>query len=191
MRLIPLYLYILVHLKRAGIDYAKSISKNVNVSLNVIVSALEKMVKLGIIERTHGSAIKRTEARFKLSYEVRKHHTYYKLTNEGEKVLRKIKSNINDYFKELTGFEKAFEVFMFIIRAEYEHAGFIAKSFSMKNEQIKDLLANLIDSGLIEESKPKVLKKKHRKAKPKKETRTQHKYYRATRLGKMLVRYLF
>ena len=190
-RIIPLHLYILVHLKRAGIDYTKSISKTVSIPIDTIENALNEMERKGIIERTHGSAIKRTEARFKLSYEVRKHHKYYRLTNDGEKLLRTIKNNIDEYFKNITGFEKAFDVFIFIIKAEYEHAGYIAKTFSMNVEQVKKLLTELIELGLVEGSKPKVLKKKHRKAKPKKEMRTQHKYYRATRLGKMLVRYLF
>jgi len=190
-KLIPLHLYVLTHLKRAGIDYAKSISKMIGVSVGVIENTLSEMERKRIIERTHGSAIKRTEARFKLSYEVRKHHKYYRLTNDGEKLLRAIKNNINGYFEDITGFERAFDVFVFILKAEYEHAAYIAKSFSMSIEQTKNLLSTLIEFGLIEESKPKVLKKKHRKAKPKKETRTQHKYYRATRLGKMLVRYLF
>jgi len=189
--LLPLHLYIITHLKRAGIDYAKSISKTAKIPIDVVENALNEMERKGIIERTHGSAIKRTEARFKLSYEVRKHHKYYRLTNDGVKLLRAIKKDIGEYFENVTGFEKAFDVFMFIVKAEYEHAAYIAKSFSMSVEQTKNLLAELIDLGLIEESKPKVLKKKHRRAKPKKETRTQHKYYRATRLGEMLVRYLF
>jgi len=190
-KFIPLHLYILIHLKRAGIDYAKSISKIAGISIDVIENALNEMERKGIIERTHGSAIKRTEARFKLSYEVRKHHKYYRLTNNGEKLLRTIKNDVDGYFKDITGFEKAFDVFMFVVKAKYEHAAYIAKSFSMSVEQTKKLLTELIDLGLVEESKPKVLKKKHRRAKPKKETRTQHKYYKATRFGRMLIRYLF
>ena len=81
-KFIPLHLYILTHLKRAGMDYAKSISKIADISIDVIENALNEMERKGIIERTHGSAIKRTEARFKLSYEVRKHHKYYRLTND-------------------------------------------------------------------------------------------------------------
>ncbi len=98
-KLIPLHLYVLTHLKRAGIDYAKSISKMIGVSVGVIENTLSEMERKRIIERTHGSAIKRTEARFKLSYEVRKHHKYYRLTNDGEKLLRAIKNNINDILR--------------------------------------------------------------------------------------------
>jgi len=190
MILTPLRLYILAHLIRAGIDYAKSISKTLKHPQSYLIEELEDMENLGYIERTHGSAIKRTEARFKLSYEVRKHHTYYRLTKEGEILLKKIKNNLEGYFEDITGNEKSFEIFTFLIKAEYEHAGLIAKSFSMNTEQTRDLLMKLINLGLIEQCKPRTLKRKHRKAKPKKETRTQHMYYRATRLGNMLLRYI-
>ena len=190
MILTPLRLYILAHLIRAGIDYAKSISKTLKHPQSYLIEELEDMENLGYIERTHGSAIKRTEARFKLSYEVRKHHTYYRLTKGGEILLKKIKNNLEGYFEDITGNEKSFEIFTFLIKAEYEHAGLIAKSFSMNTEQTRDLLMKLINLGLIEQCKPRTLKRKHRKAKPKKETRTQHMYYRATRLGNMLLRYI-
>jgi len=190
MRPTPLQLYILAHLKRAGIDYAKSISKVLKNSQAVIIEELEKMEKAGLIERARGSAIKRTEARFKLSYEVRKHHTYYRLTREGEITLRDLKNNIEGYFEDIFG-EKAFETFSFILKAKYEHPGYIAKTFSMDLGKVKDILSKMAEAGLIEECKPKILKRKHRRAKPKKETRTQHKYYRATRLGRMLFRYIF
>jgi predicted transcriptional regulator len=190
MKITPLRLYILAHLRRAGIDYAKSISKTLKHPQSNLIVELEYMENSGYIEKTHGSAVKRTEARFKLSYEVRKHHTYYRLTKEGEMLLKKIKNNLEAYFKDVTGNEKSFEIFTFLIKAEYEHAGFIAKSFSMSSEQVGDLLTKLINLGLIEQCKPRTLKRKHRKAKPKKETRTQHMYYRPTRLGNMLMRYI-
>jgi len=185
----PFQLYILVHLKRANIDYAISISRTLKLPLEMIEMELERMREKGYLERNQGSAIKRTHARFKLSYEVRKHHTYYELSKKGELTLRRILKNIKKYFEEYTGFEKGYEIYTFLLKAEYEHLGHIAKTFSMKTEQASKLLDILCESGLVEKSKPKVLKRKHRKGKPKRETRTQHKYYRVTRLGEMLYRY--
>ncbi|HID43578.1 MAG TPA: DUF2250 domain-containing protein [Archaeoglobaceae archaeon] len=186
----PIKLYILAHLKRAGIDYAKSISRVLKSPISIIVEELNKMEKAELIERTYGSAIKRTEARFKLSYEVRKHHTYYKLTKEGENLLKHLKNNLEKYFEDVTGDCKAFKIFNFILKAENEHPCYIARSHSMNIERVKEILSKLVELELIEECKPRILKRKHRKAKPKKETRTQHKYYRVTRLGKMLFRYI-
>ena len=166
-------------------------SKFLKNSPTVISEELEKMEKAGLINRTQGSAIKRTEARFKLSYEVRKHHTYYRLTKEGESLLRDLRNNLGSYFEDIFGDNKAFEVFSFILKAEYEHPGYIAKSHSMDMGRVKEILSKMSEAGLVETCKPKTLKRKHRRAKPKKETRTQHKYYRVSRLGKMLFRYIF
>lgn len=191
MKLTPLQLYIMAHLKRANIDFAKSIGKNIKMSAEEINQELNHMERDGLIERVHGSAVKRTDAKFKLAQEVRKHHTYYGLSRKGEKLVRDIRNNTSRHFQKMIGDDKALDVFLFIKRAEYEHAEHIAKSFSLNKEQAKNLLQKLTQVGLISEEKPKTLKRKHRKGKPKKETRTQHKYYRVTRLGEMIFRYLF
>lgn len=188
-RISPFQLYILVHLKRANIDYAISISKTLKIPLKMVETELERMKEIGYLERNQGSAIKRTQARFKLSYEVRKHHTYYELSKKGELTLREILKDVKKYFEGYTGFENSYEIYTFIIKAEYEHLGHIAKTFSMNTDQVLEILDTLCRAGLIEKSKPKILKRKHRKGKPKKETRTQHKYYKVTRMGEMLYRY--
>lgn len=42
--------------------------------------------------------------------------------------------------------------------------------------------------GLLEEASSKIIKSGDRKAKPKKETRTHHKYYGLSRIGDLVVR---
>jgi len=44
--------------------------------------------------------------------------------------------------------------------------------------------------GLLEEAKSKIIKFGERKSKPKKETRTHHKYYGLSRIGELVVREL-
>lgn len=189
--LTPLQVYILAHLRQANIDYAKSIAKMMEMPIEKVAESLEELEKLGIIERTHGAAIKRTEARFKLSLEVRKHHTYYRLTKEGKHLLRTIKTNnlLGEYLSSISGYNNALELLIFLKKARYEHAATISRVFSVNLEDTRSILRNLVKLNLIAECKPKVLKRKHRKAKPKKETRTQHKYYKLSRLGELLLRY--
>ncbi|MFO7967608.1 MAG: DUF2250 domain-containing protein [Archaeoglobaceae archaeon] len=191
MKLNSLRLYILAHLKRANIDFAKSIAKNIKMPVEEINRELDHMESSGLIERSHGSAVKRTDAKFKLAQEVRKHHTYYGLSQKGEKLVRDVRNNTSKHFRKMVGDDKALDVFLFIKRAEYEHAEHIAKSVSLTKDRTKNILQKLVQTGLISEEKPKTLKRKHRKGKPKKETRTQHKYYRVTRVGEMIFRYLF
>ncbi|AGK60881.1 Uncharacterized protein conserved in archaea [Archaeoglobus sulfaticallidus PM70-1] len=189
-KLSPLHIYILIHLRRANIDYAKSISKITKIDQQEIEKALKELEELGLIDRSHGSAIKRTAARFKLSHEVHKHHTYYCLTRLGEHTSRMLRDLLGDYLSSITGYDAALDIIEYLAKAECEHAGWLARVFSMKVSDVQSLLTKLLDLGLLSECKAKVLKKKHRKGKPKKETRTHHTYYRLSRLGEMMLRYI-
>ena len=81
--LLPVHLYVLAHLKRAGVDYAKMMAKVSGLSIELINDAIGDLLELGLVERDSGSAIKRSKARFKKAFEVHKHHTYYRLSRKG------------------------------------------------------------------------------------------------------------
>ncbi len=183
------HLLVLLHLKRAKLDYAKSIQINTKLRMEDVREILKFLEEENIIERFHGSSVKRTEAKYKLAHEVRKHHTYYRLSKIGDHILR-ILRNIEKYFELKTGHKKAFDVLKFLGYAECEHLGTVARYISIKKEEAKNIVNKLISMNVVEECKAKVIKRKHRKAKPKRETRTHHKYYRLSKLGEMLLRYL-
>ncbi len=82
--------YILLHLKKAKVDYAKMMAKVTGLPLSKIKDSIDWLIKAGLIERDEGSAIKKSKAKFKKAYEVHKHHTYYKLSREGELLVRKM-----------------------------------------------------------------------------------------------------
>ncbi len=86
-----IYIDILLHLKRAGLDYGKSIARATGYPLASVLSALEELEAAGLVERAGGRVLKRSEAKMKLSPEVRKHHVYYKLSRRGEVVVRCLK----------------------------------------------------------------------------------------------------
>lgn len=151
---------------------------------------LKELESLRLIERTRGSAIKRSEARFKLSYVVRKHHTYYELTRDGEHTMRSIRDSFDKYLATLTGRDATFDILQFFRRARCEHAGVVARAFPMKIDECRDLLTELVQLGLLAYCDSKVLKRKHRRAEPKKETRTHHKYYKLSRLSELMLRHM-
>ena len=88
-------LYIMLHLKYAGVEYAKMISKISGLPLEDINNAIKNLMEEGFIERDEGKAIKRKEARFKKAKEVHKHHSYYKLTEKGKVTLRNLDEKID------------------------------------------------------------------------------------------------
>ncbi|MEO2152666.1 MAG: DUF2250 domain-containing protein [Thermococcus sp.] len=100
--LLPVHLYVLAHLKKAGVDYAKMMAKVSGLPLELIEDSINDLLELGLIERDSGSAIKRSKARFKKAFEVHKHHTYYRLSREGELFVRSIDERwLKKYFNAL------------------------------------------------------------------------------------------
>lgn len=189
----PLGLYILFHLRRANVDYAGSISRVAEVPIERVLEELDRLEAKGLIQRrVGGSSIKRSEARFKLSDEVRKHHIYYELSREGEELARELTRNpakLSEYFDWLVGHRNVLRLLLFLFEAENEHAGTLAKVVEDTPCNTVDLLDRLESLGLVAKVKEKVIKSSHRRAKPKPETRTHHVYYRVSELTKMLIRY--
>ncbi|AMM53742.1 DUF2250 domain-containing protein [Pyrococcus kukulkanii] len=99
LKLLPVHLYVLLHLKKAGVDYAKMMAKVSGLPLDLINDAIRDLMEAGFIERDPGSAIKRSKARFKKAFEVPKHHTYYRLSRKGELFLRSF--DPREYFNSL------------------------------------------------------------------------------------------
>ncbi|WP_297436331.1 DUF2250 domain-containing protein [Thermococcus sp.] len=98
----PVHLYVLFHLRKAGVDYARMMGKMSGLSVELINDAIDDLIELGLVERDSGSAIKRSKARFKKAFEVHKHHTYYKLSREGELFTRSIGGKwLKQYFNGL------------------------------------------------------------------------------------------
>ncbi|NOZ59021.1 MAG: DUF2250 domain-containing protein [Euryarchaeota archaeon] len=184
----PLELYILIHLRRANADYANAIARRLKLPREGIMRTLRRLEEAELVKRTPGSAIKRSEARFKLAPEVRKHHLYFTLSRRGEHLLRELtKRGVAQYFRARYA-EEAFEVLEFLRRAGCENHLQISRTLSLQAEKARTLLEALREDGLVDLCRAKVLKRKHRRAKPKRETRTHHRYYRVTRLYELVVR---
>ena len=114
--LLPVHLYVLAHLRKAGVDYAKMMAKMSELPLSLIENAIKDLVDAGLVERDSGSAIKRSKARFKKAFEVHKHHTYYRLSREGELFIRSINEKwLKSYFNSL--FPDGWKVVMALTKA--------------------------------------------------------------------------
>ncbi len=101
-QLLPIHFYILLHLKKAGVDYANMMAKMTELDVFLIKDAINDLLEAGLIERDSGSAVKRSKARFKKAFEVHKHHTYYRLSRKGELFLRSINEEwVKRYFTKL------------------------------------------------------------------------------------------
>lgn len=184
---------ILRHIKEAGLDYGMSISKRLHIRLCEVIDLLDELEKKGLIERGGASSLKNTEAKMKLSEEVHKHHTYYRLTREGELLLREARDEealAKAYAGILSERLELSEALKLVRAAGVDHAGTFARLMKVSVEEAEIRLEELDRMGLVEKVKEKTIKFGERKAKPKKETRTHHFYYRITRLGERTAREL-
>ena len=71
-----------------------------------------------------------------------------------------------------------------------DYVALMGKGLKRPKGDIKEALGLLVGLGLVERLKSGIIKKKHRKIKPKHETKPHHTYYVATREGDHLVRKL-
>lgn len=184
------YLQVLQHLKKANVDYGKSIMLNTKIPIAEVVEILDKLEALGLIKRVHSATLKNTEAKFKLSSEVHKHHTYYQLTREGDHLLRYLneKEMIDGYIDLVKDDSFAKEILRLAEELNVDHALTYARLTHKKLEEVSPKLEELQRMGLLEEANAKIIKFGERKVKPKKETRTHHKYYGLSRIGELVVR---
>ena len=134
--LLPVHLYILTHLKKAGVDYAKMMAKVSGLPIELINDAIGDLLELGLVERDSGSAVKRSKARFKKAFEVHKHHTYYKLSREGELFVRSIDERwLERYFNGL--FPGGWKVARALAQSrDVEEAG---EKVSIDDETVKEM----------------------------------------------------
>ena len=186
------FLEILKHLRKANVDYGKSIMLNTKIPIDQVVDLLDQLEKMGLIERVHGATLKNTEAKFKLSKEVHKHHTYYTLTREGDHLLRQLdeKALIDGYIDLVRNDQFALDILRIADEVNADHALTYSKLLHKPLEEVIPKLEELEKTGLLEEKTAKIIKFGERKSKPKKETRTHHKYYGLSRIGELVVREL-
>jgi len=186
------YLKILRHLKVANVDYGKSIMKNTKIPIDQVVMLLDDLEKMGLVERVPGATVKNTEAKFKLSHEVHKHHTYYRLSRPADHLLRNLtEEELIRAYAELVRNNPDYLSFLSLAeKLNADHALTYAKLSKKTLEDVIRILEELVRMGLLEEKHDKIIKFGERKAKPKKETRTHHKYYGLAREGELLMRYL-
>jgi len=79
---------VLMHFKKFGVDYAKSVGRDLEMNKRDICEILKKLFEMGYLEKRRSGMLKRKEARLKKKVTTHPHHTYYQLSEKGENFLK-------------------------------------------------------------------------------------------------------
>lgn len=93
-----LIFHILMHFKRFGVDYSKSVGRDLEMNKRDVCELLRKLYEMGLLEKRRSGMLKRKEARLKKRVTTHPHHTYYQLSEKGEEYLKNLMDRYNkDY----------------------------------------------------------------------------------------------
>lgn len=84
----PVAYLVCFHLDAVGSDYPRSMAGYLKADREDVVETCEALREAGPVERIESGTVKRRNAKAKRSEEVRQHHTYYRLSREGDHLLR-------------------------------------------------------------------------------------------------------
>ncbi len=84
----PVAYLICYHLDYVAGDYPKSMAGHLDAQRGHVTSLCEEMEETGVLERIESGTVKQRNVKAKKADEVRQHHTYYRLSREGDHLLR-------------------------------------------------------------------------------------------------------
>ncbi|MGC8651536.1 MAG: DUF2250 domain-containing protein [Minisyncoccia bacterium] len=87
---------ILDHFKRFKTDYAKSVGRDIEMNKRIVCEILKNLYNEGYLEKRKSGMLKRKEAKLKKRVTTQPHHTYYQLSEKGEKYLEELAQKIKN-----------------------------------------------------------------------------------------------
>jgi predicted transcriptional regulator len=84
----PLAYLICYHLDHVEGNYPKSMAGHLDAERGHVEDLCKEMVETGVLERVESGTVKQRRVKAKKTDEVRQHHTYYRLSREGDHLLR-------------------------------------------------------------------------------------------------------
>ncbi|MFB6283952.1 MAG: DUF2250 domain-containing protein [Halobacteria archaeon] len=88
----PVAYLIMYHLDRVEGNYPKSMAGYLEDGRKHVEKLCKEMEKSGLLERVESGTVKQRRVKAKKAEEVRQHHTYYRLSREGDHLLRFLES---------------------------------------------------------------------------------------------------
>lgn len=175
----PVAYLICYHLNRVEGNYPRSMAGHLDADRSHVESLCEEMKQAGLVERVESGTVKQRRVKAKQADEVRQHHTYYRLSREGDHLLRFLRER-EGQLNVLRHLPDGQRIVRRLARGGPDYARMTAEAFEMEFEYVRHLYRTLRQVGLITEYEGSTIKASERKLKPKDETHRKHTYYVTT-----------
>jgi predicted transcriptional regulator len=185
----PLAFLVLYHLDAVEGDYPRSMAGNLNADRERVAELCSDLEAAGVLERIESGMLKRKHVKLKRSNETHQHHTYYRLSRQGDHLLR--------FLGEREGKEQFLRwvddtrtVAERISRGGPDYARMTADELGIDFEHARHVYEAMRRVGLVTTYDASIIKGTERKLKPKDETHRKHTYYVTTDVADQLLREL-
>jgi predicted transcriptional regulator len=185
----PVAYLILYHLKRVEGNYPRSMAGHLDAKRGAVEDLCKQMVRAGLLERVESGTVKQRRVKAKQADEVRQHHTYYRLSREGDHLLRFLAER-EGQLNVLRHLPDGQRLARRLSRGGPDYARMTAEELGMEFEYVRHLYRALRQVGLVTEYDGSTIKASERKLKPKDETHRKHTYYVSTDRADALLREL-
>ena len=178
----PVAYLICYHLNAVEGNYPRSMAGHLDARREQVDELCKKMETAGLLERVESGTVKQRRVKAKQADEVRQHHTYYRLSREGDHLLRFL-DEPNGQQNVLRHLPDGHTLIQRLARGGPDYPRMTADELDMEFEYVRHLYRALRQVGLITEYEGSTIKATERKLKPKDETHRKHTYYIVTDRG--------
>lgn len=185
----PVAYLICYHLDAVEGNYPRSMAGHLDAKRDQVESLCERMETAGLLERVESGTVKQRRVKAKQADEVRQHHTYYRLSREGDHLLRFL-DEPEGQRNVLRHLPDGLTLVQRLARGGPDYSRMTADELDMEFEYVRHLYRALRQVGLVTEYDGGTIKAAERKLKPKDETHRKHTYYVTTDRGEQALRQL-
>jgi predicted transcriptional regulator len=183
----PVAYLLLYHLDTVEGNYPRSMAGHLDAERGQVEELCEALEQVELLERLESGTVKQRRAKAKQSDEVRQHHTYYRLSREGDHLLRFLEER-EGKLNVLRHLPDGQTIVRRLARGGPDYARMTADELGMTFEYVRHCYRALRRVGLVTEYEGSTIKASERKLKPKDETHRKHTYYVATDVADALLR---
>ncbi|WP_302080626.1 DUF2250 domain-containing protein [Salinibaculum rarum] len=185
----PVAYLVCYHLDAVEGNYPRSMAGHLDAERKHVESLCQKMETAGLLERVESGTVKQRRVKAKQADEVRQHHTYYRLSRDGDHLLRFLDER-EGQLNVLRHLPDGQTLVQRLARGGPDYPRMTAEELEMEFEYVRHLYRALRQVGLVTEYEGSTIKGTERKLKPKDETHRKHTYYVTTDRGDEVLREL-